>query len=100
MPQFFDGILFLSFCIAGLYFFRFWRDTRDRLFIMFALAFWIMAVNRVFQTWLFMTTDHATEHRTILYTIRLLSFSIILLAIIDKNRVTKRRGGTPARPGG
>ena len=30
---------------AGLFFLRFWRKTRDRLFAIFACAFWLMGVN-------------------------------------------------------
>lgn len=96
MLQFMDGILFLCFTIAGLYFLRFWRDTHDRLFLMFSLAFWIMALNRVLQTWLYLTSANFSEHQTLLYTIRLVAFSMILLAIIDKNRSAGRMSAPPA----
>ena len=39
------GIAIGSF-IAGLFFLRYWRSTRDRFFLFFMLAFWIEAINR------------------------------------------------------
>lgn len=70
-------------CIAiGLFFLRFWKKTHDRLFIMFAIAFWVLGVN-----WLALTlTPWEDESRTALYVIRLIAFILILIAIIDKNR--------------
>jgi hypothetical protein len=32
--------------VAGLFFLRFWRDTRDRLFLGFAISFLIEGLNR------------------------------------------------------
>src|SRR5262245_60048104 len=32
---------------AGLFFFRFWRDTRDRLFLLFGTAFWLLSLTWV-----------------------------------------------------
>ncbi len=37
----------MGFAVAGTFFLRFWRKTRDRLFILFALSFFLMAANRV-----------------------------------------------------
>lgn len=81
------GIVVMACAIAGLFFLRFWRRTRDRLFVMFAAAFWMLGLN-----WLLLAfTDPAAETRRILlYTIRLLAFVLILIAIIDKNRKTVR----------
>ena len=39
------GALAMASAVAGLFFLRFWRETRDRLFAMFALAFWVLGVN-------------------------------------------------------
>jgi hypothetical protein len=68
--------------IAALFFVRFWLQTRDRLFLMFAIAFAIDALMRV-------TLALATvpdEKEPFFYLGRLFSFSLIVLAIIDKNR--------------
>ena len=80
------AIAALSF-VAGLFFLRYWRSTRDRFFLFFMLAFWIEAANRVAMalagTW---NEDESPVH----YLVRLASYLLILLAIWDKNRP---RGG-------
>ena len=83
---FVDGAIFLSFLVAGLFFVKFWRRTHDRLFLLFALSFWIMAVNRLFLS----ISIQQGEHVTLNYVIRLLAFLMILFAIVDKNRSTRR----------
>jgi uncharacterized membrane protein HdeD (DUF308 family) len=68
--------------VAGLLFLRFWRDTRDRFFIFFAMAFGIEGLNRVALG----LTDVAQEDEPYFYLVRLFSFLLILAAIVDKNR--------------
>jgi hypothetical protein len=85
------GGLVVASAAAGLFFLRFWRKTRDRLFLIFAVAFWLMGVN-----WLALSfTEPNAEFRPALYLIRLLAFVLILYAILEKNRAS-RQG--PARP--
>ena len=79
------GALVMGCTVAGLFFLRFWRKTRDRLFAIFAAAFWLLGLN-----WLLLATIGRDEINTWLYAIRLLAFVLILLAIIDKNRSTAR----------
>jgi hypothetical protein len=67
--------------IAGLFFLRFWRRTQDRLFLVFALAFWLLCLN-----WLALSLTQQDEVRTVLYIVRLLAFAAIIVAILDKNR--------------
>jgi hypothetical protein len=76
----------------GLFFMRFWWKSRDRLFLMFAVAFWIFGINRLMLT--FVGSD--SEHRLWLYLIRLACFSLIIYAVIDKNRREHRRGNGPS----
>lgn len=40
------GVIAVCSIIAGLFFLRFWRDTRDSLFLAFAAAFIIEGLNR------------------------------------------------------
>lgn len=71
-------------CFAvGLYFLRFWLRTGDRFFVIFALAFWVFAANRVA---LVAIGDANEVARTVVYAIRLAAFVLILAAIVDKNR--------------
>lgn len=67
-----------------MFFFRFWKDTRDRLFFLFGLAFWVLAFH-----WYELAVDATEETRPYFYAIRLLAFLLIIAAIIDKNRSRK-----------
>jgi len=82
LSELISGALVMGYFVAGLYFLRFWRDTRDRLFGIFAAAFWLLAVQRAA---LALTVD-PTGEQVLLYSVRLLAFVLILAAIIDKNR--------------
>ena len=75
------GGIVAGYALAGLFFLRYWRDTRDRLFLIFALAFWVLALMRI--TLSYVNED---EIRTYLYWGRFLAFVLILGAILDKNR--------------
>jgi hypothetical protein len=79
--QFLTGAIFLGACAIGLFFLRFYRKTQDRLFVIFAIAFWTLALN-----WLALAFIQRDEVRTALYVIRLLAFIFILAGILDKNR--------------
>jgi hypothetical protein len=79
---FVEGALCLGFAAIALFFLRFWRRSRDRLFAWFALAFAVMAASRLALT-LMSLPDEA---RLALRLLRLVAFLIILWAIIDKNR--------------
>ena len=68
--------------IAGLFFFRFWRSTRDRFFLLFALAFWIEGAHRIF-IYAFAGSDEASP---LYYVVRLVAYGLIIAAIVDKNR--------------
>lgn len=75
-------------CLAiGLSFLRFWRRTGDRFFLIFALAFWVFAANRVV---LVAIGDENEAARTLVYVTRLAAFVLILTAIVDKNRGAAR----------
>jgi hypothetical protein len=68
--------------VASLFFLRYWRLTRDRLFLGFSAAFVLLAVN-----WgLAAGVAPANESRHWIYLLRLLAFLVILAAIVDKNR--------------
>ena len=82
MNDFISGMLAMGYVVAGIFFLRFWRDTRDRLFAMFGAAFFILAVQRFGLEFV----NDIPERATIWYFVRLLAFVIIIAAIIDKNR--------------
>jgi hypothetical protein len=76
------GAVAMASLIAGLFFLRFWRDTRDRFFLLFALSFFVEGVNRATLG----LGAVSQEQQPFFYLVRLFSFILILLAILDKNR--------------
>jgi hypothetical protein len=80
---FVSGAIIACNLIVGLFFWRFWRQTRDRLFRYFAFAFWIFALERVL---LVSNTSNVTERSPLVYLFRLAAFLLIIWAILDKNR--------------
>lgn len=82
MNQFLWGALATSGWIAGLFFLKFWRVSRDRLFLFFFLAFWMLALN-----WLglaMMPSISETRHQV--FILRLFAFVLIIVGVVDKNR--------------
>jgi hypothetical protein len=80
--QFIAGASTVASAVIALFFLRFWRDTRDRLFAMVSVAVAVFAANRIVLTIL----DETNEARQYVYLIRLAAFVLILVAIVDKNR--------------
>ncbi|HEX5726285.1 MAG TPA: DUF5985 family protein [Longimicrobiaceae bacterium] len=76
------GALAMGYFVACLYFLKFWRDLRDRLFLLFAVAFALLAVQRVALALVAGDPEAALP----LYGLRLLAFVLIIVAIVDKNR--------------
>lgn len=76
------GMLSAGYAVAALFFFRFWRDTRDRLFMYFALAFTVLCIQRVTLAW----AVYGGRETLWFYLSRLTAFLLILVAIVDKNR--------------
>ena len=77
-----SGATVMACFVSALFFLRFWRTTRDRLFLLFAVAFGMMALH-----WMGLAlTSPDYEFRPLLYGVRLAAFVVILLAIADKNR--------------
>lgn len=82
MIEFLSGASVLAAAAIALFFLRFWRETGDRFFGIFSLAFAVFAVNRLALVLL----DADDESRTWVYVARLAAFVLILVAIVDKNR--------------
>ncbi|CAN5729785.1 hypothetical protein BH23GEM6_BH23GEM6_21620 [soil metagenome] len=77
-----SGAIVMGYLVAGLFFLRFWRESAERLFLIFGIAFWILAVQRGLLS--AMAGDPDTH--VYVYGIRLLAFVLIIAAILDKNR--------------
>jgi hypothetical protein len=78
LVQFLSGVLVTAYTVAGLFFLRFWRDTRDRLFGYFTAAFFLLAVQQV----LVSTVEPAGPT----YLVRLAAFLLIIWSVVEKNR--------------
>ena len=85
IQQLIPGAIVMGYAVAGLFFLRFWRQTRDRLFLIFALSFWLLGAQRLALA----LTAQMLESNTWLYLVRLFAFVLILVAIVDKNRDQK-----------
>lgn len=77
-----SGLIVAANIVIGLFFLRFWRQSEDRLFLFFAVAFWILGLQRLLLALLFV--DERTS--IMLYALRAVGYLIIIYAIIDKNR--------------
>jgi hypothetical protein len=71
---------------AMLFFLKFWRQTLDRFFLLFALAFALDASVRV----VLGLTQVSDEVGPIFYCMRLVTFALIILAIAQKNRSSNK----------
>jgi uncharacterized membrane protein HdeD (DUF308 family) len=75
------GVIATSSVTAGVFFLKFWSKTRDSLFLAFGLAFLIEGLNRC----AFLSLARPNEGNPYIYLVRLLSFLLILGAILYKN---------------
>jgi hypothetical protein len=90
MNQVLSGVIIAGYAAAGLFFLRFWRDTRDRLFAIFATAFWMLCLQRILLV--ARPAGITGENVAYLYLVRLLAFVLILAGILDKNRASAPGG--------
>lgn len=76
-----QGATMMASVAVAVFFLRFWRQTADRLFAVFAAAFALFAVNRL----LLAVLDQESETRTWVYALRAATFLMIAAAVLDKN---------------
>lgn len=86
MTGFLSGAITAGYLLVGLFFLRFWRRTQDRLFVLFAIAFWLLAANQA----ILAVGDIARESQSWVYLLRAAAFSLIIGAILAKNLPTRR----------
>ena len=79
--SFLFGIVTAFYFACGLFFVRFWRRSHDALFLAFAAAFWLLALNSS----LVMLVPESEEDRVWFYLLRILAFMLIGFAIVRKN---------------
>lgn len=81
MDQFLRGLTAAGFLVIGMFFLRFFRRDRDRLFLFFALSFFLLAADR-FMLGLAASYGAIT---VIPYWARAFAYLLIIAAIVDKN---------------
>ncbi|HYC49477.1 MAG TPA: DUF5985 family protein [Gemmatimonadaceae bacterium] len=82
MTHFVAGLLVMGYTVAAMYFMRFWRETRDALFLFFAAGFALLAIQRTTLAIAYLIPVPMTTH----YVLRLAAFVVILAGILHKNR--------------
>ena len=78
-----SGVVTAGYLACGLFFLRFWSRSRDFLFLAFALAFWLLALNVA----IVILFPEPVEIRSWFYLIRLVAYVLIAIAIVRKNVV-------------
>ena len=82
LTTFLAGAIVAGFALAGLFFLKSWKRTRDELFLIFSVSFWLLGLGQALLTF----SNIPLEERTPLYLLRLAAFVLILVAIWRKNR--------------
>lgn len=82
LHDFLSGAAVFGFCTCGLLFLRIWRRTHDQLFLAFSLAFALLGTGQA----ILVLAHVPTEEGGAVYLFRLAAFSIIILAVVRKNR--------------
>jgi hypothetical protein len=78
---FISGTVAMGYAMIGVFFLRFWSQTKDSLFFTFALAFWLLALNSALPA----IFDIPKEEQSPFYLLRLGAFLLIIGAIVRKN---------------
>lgn len=79
------GVIVTASLVSAAFFWKFWRQTRDTLFLAFAAAFLIEGINRL--SFLFIASPN--EGSPAIYVVRLIAFLLIVAAIVRKNWGTR-----------
>jgi CDP-diglyceride synthetase len=75
------GTIATSALTVALFFFVYWRRSRDTLFLSFSIAFLMEGLNRIS----LLSSAHPNDANSWYYFVRLLAFLIILTGIMKKN---------------
>ena len=87
MNQLILGASAMACFTISVFFIRFWKTTNDRFFLFFAGAFIVEGIERS----MIGLIQHSDEQEPLFYFMRLLSFLIILFAVLDKNGLINRK---------
>ncbi len=88
LEDFLGGAVAMGFAVAALFFLKFWRRTREGLFLAFSASFLLLALNQALLT----LSGIPIEERSWLYLLRLAAFMLILAAMWWQNRRGRSAG--------
>jgi hypothetical protein len=88
IEDFLGGAVAMGFAVAALFFLKFWRRTREALFLAFSASFLLLAATQALLT----LSGIPVEERSWLYLLRLMAFLLILGAMWWQNRRGPRAG--------
>jgi hypothetical protein len=96
MNQLLWGALFGLSVVTSAFFWKFWKRTRDRLFLAFSGGFGVLSVH-----WVALgIANPLSETRHYLYVLRFLAFALIIAGVVAKNRSGSTRSKpAPMKPG-
>lgn len=84
LQTFLLGVIVTSCVVIGLFFCKYWLRTRDRLFLAFAVGFWLFGIN-----WAGLAVVH-NEGVVSMYVLRILGFACIIAGVVGKNLEARR----------
>jgi hypothetical protein len=87
MKYYMWGLLAMSTLVAAIFFWHYWRTTRDRLFAFFSASFALMALQWTASA---LAGTDEIKHPYLLL-LRLGAFVSIIVGVLDKNRRDQRR---------
>ena len=87
---FLSGVTTATFFASSVFFVKFWRASRDKFFLLFAMACALLGLERLTLAIFFPSHNSDLvdpgEAQFWIYLIRAAAFSLILLAFIQRNR--------------
>jgi Family of unknown function (DUF5985) len=81
ISAFVSGCIFFGFMVVAGHFLRFWKTTHDKFFLLFAIAFILMGIERIC-----VALYIGAETLSYIYITRLIAACFIIAGIIYKNR--------------
>ncbi|MBX9693298.1 MAG: hypothetical protein K2Z81_12995 [Cyanobacteria bacterium] len=79
--QFLSGSTMMAEIGIAVFFFKFWRNSKDRLFAYFAFSFITLAISQIV---VFCYGDKG-NFSLYGYSVRLIAFALIIVGIVEKN---------------
>ena len=81
LDSFLTGAITITHWAVAYFFLRFGKKTGERLFLAFAVAFWLLGTEHIVPLFLPLEPDSF-----LIYSFRLVGFALIIAAIVNKNR--------------